>query len=546
MFRRVHRGFLCANRAIPAVENERERKKAVAEAAQRVADGSVPTHKRLFQLKRELGEKYGLHSVLRNSEILEAIPAECREAAIKLLKKRWVRTISGVSPVAIMCNAGCPHGRCAYCPRGDDAAQSYTGMEPAARRAKQNNFDPFAQVKERVAQLEAIGHATEKVELIIMGGTFNALPAGKQDEFVKRALDALNGSESASLSEALKTNETAEHRAVGITFEVRPDWCKQKHVDELLRMGATRVEIGVQTLSDEVYRKVNRGHTVQDVADATRALKDSALKVLYHMMPGLLSDEEKDVAMFGQLFADERFKPDMLKIYPFLVMPGTEMYEWWKRGEIQPYSAQEAARVLAKAAQHIPRYCRVMRVQRDIPADLIAAGIKNSNLRELAETEMRRMGVKCECIRCRELGLKMLKQKIEPDWESVEPGRIDYDASGGKELFLSFDEKTHDALVGFLRLRIPGESKRPEIDCKTAVVRELHVYGEALKLGEKSSDGDVQHKGFGEKLLKKAEETARDEFDKNKLAVIAGAGVKGYYRRLGYADDGVYVSKLLR
>lgn len=520
-----------------------KRAEAAREAARRIVEGRVADAGALIAMKRELGEKFGLEGVLRNSEILEAMGERQRKRHGDLLRKRKVRTISGVAPVAIMCNAGCPHGRCAYCPRGENAAQSYTGKEPAALRAIQNNYDPYLQTKARIEQLEAIGHRTEKCELIIMGGTFNAQPKEAQELFVKRALDAMNGREAGSLQVALKRNETAPHRAVGITFETRPDWCGEKEVDALLSMGATRIELGVQTLSDEVYRKVKRGHTVADVAKAARVCRDSALKVCYHMMPGLLSDEKKDVEMFKKLFSDDRFKPDMLKIYPFLVMPGTEMYEWWKRGEISPYSTEEAARVIAKATRHIPRWCRVMRVQRDIPVYLIAAGVKNSNLRQMIDAELARIGGKCGCIRCRELGLKILKEKIEPDWESVRMNRIDYDAGGGREIFLSFDEVKHDALVGFLRLRMPASPHRPEMDEKTALVRELHVYGGALGIGEEAEGEELQHRGFGERLLAEAERIAHEEFDMQKLLVMAGVGVKEYYRRLGYRDDGAYVSK---
>jgi len=521
------------------------RKRAVAEAVRRVAAGRVADAAELARLKLELGEKYALASVLRNSEIAEAMAAGQREKFRGLLSKRKVRTISGVSPVAIMCNAGCPHGKCAYCPRGENAAQSYTGKEPAALRAIQNNYDPYEQTKARIAQLEAIGHKAEKIELIIMGGTFNAQPKPVQEEFVRRALDAMNGKPSRTLAGALKLNEKAAHRAIGITFETRPDWCKKRQIDELLRMGATRVELGVQTLSDAVYRKVHRGHTVADVAEATRACKDSALKVLYHMMPGLLSDGKKDVAMFRKLFSDERFKPDMLKIYPFMVMPGTEMFEWWKRGEISPYSSEEAAKVIARATRYIPRWCRVMRVQRDIPTYLIAAGVKNSNLREMVDAELRRDGTRCECIRCRELGLMAHKEGIVPDWKSVRLNRTDYDASGGKEIFLSFDEMKHDALAGFLRLRIPHKPHRPEIDGKTALVREMHIYGGTLGIGEGAKGAELQHRGFGERLLAEAERVAKEEFGKGKLLVISGTGAKEYYRKRGYVDDGVYVSKPL-
>lgn len=527
-------------------ENAEARAKALKEAVEGIVSGRVKDEASLKTMKRTVCKKHCVTSMIRNSEILEGIPAGKRsELIVQLLKKRPMRTISGVSPIAIMCNVGCPHGKCAYCPRGENAAQSYTGREPAAMRAIQNNYDAFLQTKSRVEQLESIGHATEKCELIIMGGTFNAQPREKQEFFVKRALDAMNGKDAPDLETALKWNEKAKHRAVGITFETRPDWCKEENLDGFLEMGGTRIELGVQTLDDEVYKRVKRGHTVADVAQATRAAKDSAFKLVYHMMPGLLSNKEKDVRMFKQLFTDERFKPDMLKIYPFMVMPGTEMFEWWKKGEIAPYSTEEAAEVIAEASRHIPRWCRVMRMQRDIPVQLIAEGVKKSNLRQLAEEKMKAAGVECECIRCRELGLKMLKEGVKPDYSKVKLNRVDYAASGGKEIFLSFDEEKLDALVGFVRLRMPGGYHRLEIDDKTALIRELHVYGEALAVGKVTKEKAQQHRRYGEQLLAEAEKIASEEFDKRKMVIISGVGVKEYYRKLGYSDDGPYVSRKL-
>mgnify|MGYP005844371171 CR=1 FL=1 len=520
---------------------------AAKEAAERILAGDVPSAAALRRLKLELCGKHRV-PVLRNSQILLAIPEKRRTREIvRLLRVRGTRTISGVTPIAVMTppKGSCPY-HCTYCPTSDSAPKSYTGMEPSAMRAIQNGYDPFLIVRNRIAHLEAIGHDTSKCELIFQGGTYNARAKEEQELLVKRALDAMNETESASLEQALALNETAPHRAVGITFETRPDWCTEEHVDEFLRMGATRIELGVQTLDEDVLRRVRRGHGVAEVVAATRVLKDSALKVLYHMMPGLHSTAEKDEEYFRTLFSDQRFMPDMLKIYPLLVLPGTEIYEEWKRGEIRPYVAEEAAEVIANASRHIPRWCRVMRINRDIPSTLVAAGVRKSNLRQLVEEAMARKGTKCECIRCREVGIVSLKKGIEPDHSSAELRRIDYTASGGKEIFLSLDEPELDALFGFVRLRIPGNPHRSEIGPGTVLIRELHVYGYAVGIGEKAADSQSQHRGFGERLLSEAERIAREEFGGKKSIVIAGAGAKPYYRRLGYTDDGPYLSKELR
>ncbi|MEM3555398.1 MAG: tRNA uridine(34) 5-carboxymethylaminomethyl modification radical SAM/GNAT enzyme Elp3 [Candidatus Micrarchaeia archaeon] len=517
--------------------------KAGREVAELLLAGKIKNKGELWEAKVKASEKHGVAGVIKNSEIIKWIPAERRKEFAELVRIRAVRTISGVNVIAVMTRGECP-GKCIYCPRGENAPKSYTGREPAAMRAIQNEYDPFKQVVSRVKQLEEIGHRVSKCELIIMGGTFNSMPKEYQEWFVKRCFDAMNGFDSESLEEAKERNENAERRVVGLTIETRPDWAGEREVDELLRYGTTRVELGVQTLDEEVYKKVNRGHGLKEVVEATRVCKDSLLKVLYHMMPGLFSDKESDLRNFRAIFEDERFKPDMLKIYPCLVMEGTELYEMWRRGEFKPYSLEEAADVIAEVMRSIPRYVRVMRVQRDIPSYLIADGVKKSNLRQIVERKLAEQGMRCNCIRCREIGYKIMKEGIEPELESVKLNRIDYDASGGKEIFLSFDEMKHDALVGFLRLRILSEKAHRKELRGAAGVRELHVYGEMLPVGEKRVS-EFQHMGFGERLLEEAERVAREEFDCRKLAVISGVGAREYYFKLGYKRDGVYVSKEL-
>jgi len=519
------------------------RKKAAAQVISAIEREPNPSAKTLFKFKREASEAQRLPGMVSNSEVLAAASPAQRKKLRELLRKAPVRSLSGVCVVAIMAKpAGCV-GKCIYCPGGKKSPKSYTGKEPAARRAEQMGFNAFKQVQHRVSQLEEIGHDPRKCELIVMGGTFNALPPRYQTNFVKRAFDGFNGKTSKTLAEAQKRNEKAARRVVGLTFETRPDYATPERVSQLVDFGATRIELGVQTLSDEVYKKVRRGHSVQDVADATRVCKDSLLKVCYHYMPGLFASAKEDVRMMRQLFTDERFKPDLLKIYPCLVIKGTPLYRLWKKGEFVPYSTEDAAEVIAEAKKHFPPWVRVMRVDRDIPVNLIEAGVDKSNLREIVAKKLAENGGRCRCIRCREAGLQARFGK-NVDWKRVELKRVDFRASGGEEVFLSFEDSANDLLLGFLRLRNPFAPFRPELVGNTAGVRELHVYGEQLPLSVRQL-GAVQHKNLGKKLLAEAERIAGEEWGVDKIAVISGIGVRDYYRKLGYRLDGAFVSKRL-
>ncbi|MCD6279447.1 tRNA uridine(34) 5-carboxymethylaminomethyl modification radical SAM/GNAT enzyme Elp3 [Candidatus Micrarchaeota archaeon] len=499
--------------------------------------------------------KFKLTEGIRNSELLKIARSNIKYEGLKsLLVKRITRTISGVTPVAVMTNSTCPHGRCIYCPRGDKAPQSYTGKEPAALRAEQNHFDPWLQVKARLRQYEETGHPTDKCELIIMGGTFLAQSLRYKYDFIKGCYDAFNDRYTQNLKIAKKMNETARHRIIGLTIETRPDWCKKAHIDEMLTYGATRVELGVQTLRNDIYKRVERGHTIEDVVNATRWLKDSGFKICYHIMPGLMVSKNEDIEMYKQLFTDERFQPDMLKIYPTMVMQGTKLYDMWKKGQYKPYDTNDAVEVISEMYRYIPEYVRVMRVQRDIPTPLITAGVMKSNLRELVEREAESKGIKIKEIRYREIGLSRYKtdknktHKYETN-ENSEP-KIDiitYTASKGREYFISY--KNDDALFGFVRLRIPYMPFRKEITEETGLIRELHVYGyevpiseEARKAGQKELA--AQHKGIGRLLMEKAEQIAVDEGMKY-MIVISGVGVREYYRKLGYSLKGAYMWKRL-
>jgi elongator complex protein 3 len=508
-----------------------------------------PSREDVHRVKTEVCRKYRAPVMPTNSDILRLVSETFLPKIRPLLVDKQVRSLSGVTTVSVMPKPyTCPHGKCTYCPGGPDIGvpRAYTGKEPAARRGFQFHYDPTLQVKSRMAQLRGMGHPLDKVELILIGGTFTFLPITYQEDFIKQCLDTLNGKESATLEEAKANAETAKIRNVGITVETRPDWSRKTHVDHMLTMGVTRVEIGVQTLYDDVYQKIHRDHTVADVVEATQAIRDSALKVGYHMMLGLPGcDETRDLEAFKRIFNDPDFRPDMLKIYPCLVTRGTQLYEEWERGEYKPYSTQQAARLIAEIKRDIPPWVRIMRIQREIPADGISDGVKNGNLRQWVQDELEHRGITCHCIRCREVGQRMMKEGT-PLVPEVTLQRTTYEAAGGTEIFLSYEDPAQDLLVGYLRLRIPGQGPhRPEIkDQASGLIREVHVVGQTIIVGSRSESA-FQHKGYGAKLVAEAERIAREEYDRRKMIVISALGTKNYYSRFDYKHDGPYMSKPL-
>ncbi|MEM3578385.1 MAG: tRNA uridine(34) 5-carboxymethylaminomethyl modification radical SAM/GNAT enzyme Elp3 [Candidatus Bathyarchaeia archaeon] len=511
----------------------------------------LPSQEHVNRVKLRVAAKYKLKRVPSNAEIISALKADEKRRLLPVLRRKATRTISGVTVVAVMTKPyPCPQpSPCAYCPGGPPfgVPQSYTGFEPAAMRGLQHEFDPYGQVKSRIEQLRAIGHSVDKVELIVMGGTFPATPVDYQHWFVKRCLDAITEKESATLEEAKKNAETSKIRNVGITVETRPDWAKEKHVDHMLDMGVTRVELGVQNPSDEIYGLVGRTHSVADVVEATRIAKDAGFKIVYHMMPGLPgSDFGRDLEAFRMIFENSAFKPDMIKIYPCLVLKGTKAYEWFLRGDYKPYSNEEAADLIVEVKRIIPPWVRIMRVQRDIPAPLIVAGVNRSNLRQLVQQRLKERGVRCRCIRCREVGHRLLAEGVKPDMECVEIRNTRYEASEGTEIFISAEDVENDVLIGYLRLRVPSaKAHRPEVKEKPcAIVRELHVYGPLVPVGKRLPKA-WQHKGFGAVLLSEAERVAREDYGLEKILVISALGTKRYYMRFGYAYDGPYVAKAL-
>ncbi|MFW9954600.1 MAG: tRNA uridine(34) 5-carboxymethylaminomethyl modification radical SAM/GNAT enzyme Elp3 [Candidatus Thorarchaeota archaeon] len=517
-----------------------------------ILESEVPVDKKIVnQIKNRVCAKYRRAKTPSNADILQASIPEEEEILRPILQKRPVRTVSGVAVVAVMTKPhACPHGKCAYCPGGPDLGvpQSYTGHEPATMRGIQNDFNPFAQVRNRLNQLKTIGHNISKTELIVMGGDWCSKDSEYRNDFVKGCFDAMNDSSSTTLHEALHRNETSQIRNVGLTFETRPDWVTEESIDDMLRMGATRVELGVQTLSDEVLEKVRRGHGVEATSRATKLLRDSGLKVCYHMMPGLPSTTpEEDLQHFRTLFTDSRFQPDMLKIYPTIVVKNTLLYEWWLNGSYTPYNTDQIVDLISRAVNNMPEYVRIQRMQRDIPLHQIEAGLNRGNLRELVHAEMKRRALRDSTIRFREIGHYQMRTGLDPDPAEIQLVRRDYEASDGTETFLSFENPSIDVIFGFLRLRLPSEdAHRPEISGQPcAVIRELRVYGPVVGIGERDLDA-WQHLGLGEQLLQAAQELSHTEYSVNRILVNSAIGVKEYYRNLGFKDEGLYLAKTLR
>ncbi len=410
-------------------------------------------------------------------------------------------------------------------------------------RAIKCGYDAQKQVELRLRILSEMGHPTDKVELIVMGGTFLAYPEDYQYQFIKDCYDALNGVESANLEEAKRLNETSKHRCVGLCIETRPDWCRQEEVDRMLDFGTTRVELGVQTIDDRIYQLVGRGHRVRDVVDATALLKQYGFKVHYHWMPGLPgSTPEQDLELSARLFDDAHFKPDGLKLYPTMVVAGTELERWYLDGRYQPYDDDTMVNLVASIKAIVPKYVRISRVLRDIPAKFIVAGLKDS-LRAVVKKRMEKQGFYCHCIRCREYG-----HRAQDGWEIGRPQliRMDYDASEGREIFLTFEDE-RETLFGLLRMRfqekhVPGLGQK---NGSLALVRELHVFGPEVALGRRNMAA-AQHKGLGRLLLLEAERIATQEFSVPLIAILSGVGAREYYRSdLGYSFKAGYMVKKL-
>jgi elongator complex protein 3 len=415
----------------------------------------------LNSLKTRIAAKYGLETSPRLVDIIAAVPMNYRKSLVPKLLAKPIRTASGIAVVAVMCKPHrCPHinmtgNICVYCPGGPDSdfeysTQSYTGYEPTSMRAIRARYDPYLQTRHRVDQLKQLGHSVDKVEFIVMGGTFMSLPEEYRDYFIRNLHDALSGHKSSSVEEAVKYSERSNTKCIGITIETRPDYCLQKHLSDMLKYGCTRLEIGVQSVYEDVARDTNRGHTVKAVCETFNLAKDAGYKVVAHMMPDLPNvDLERDIEQFIEFFENPNFRADGLKIYPTLVIRGTGLYELWKTGRYKSYPPSVLVDLIANILALVPPWTRVYRVQRDIPMPLVSSGVEHGNLRELALQRMKDLGLKCRDVRTREVGITEIHEKVRPN--DVELIRRDYYANGGWETFLSYEDPEQDILIGLLR-----------------------------------------------------------------------------------------------
>ncbi|MFP4118170.1 MAG: tRNA uridine(34) 5-carboxymethylaminomethyl modification radical SAM/GNAT enzyme Elp3 [Candidatus Woesearchaeota archaeon] len=550
-----------------------------------------PSKEQVMKEKSRLSRQYHLARLPTDIEILLHAGSDELDLVRPYLQTKPSRTSSGVAVVATMTEPfECPHGACIYCPGGPsstfgDTPRSYTGKEPSTMRGMRNDYDPYRIIFNRLEQYIVMGQNADKVDQIIMGGTFCALPEEYQREYIyysfkayndfsreffpegkldmekfkrffelpgdiynqergeriKKKVLALKKGGIRTLEEEHAENEKSHVRCIGLTIETKPDWGLKEHGLKMLELGATRIEIGVQTVYDDILESVNRGHNIEDTKRSIGELRDLGFKLNFHMMPGLPDvdgkriSKEKDIESLRIMFDDEDFRPDMLKIYPTLVMPGTQLDKMYKDGTYRPLDTEEAADIIAEAHRFIPEYCRVMRVQRDIPTNVTSTAEGRTNLRQYVMKLAEERGIGLRDIRSREI--KQVVSDEEPEIVVRE-----YGASDGKEFFISMELPKSDKILGFVRLRFPHRSLHPVIEEDSALIRELHVYGSAVAIGKQEEK--VQHKGLGRRLMEKAERIA-SENDKKKMVVISGVGVRGYYRKLGYGLEKPYMVKRL-
>ncbi|KAF2314150.1 hypothetical protein GH714_023732 [Hevea brasiliensis] len=509
----------------------------------------------LNAIKSAACRKYGLARAPKLVEMIAALPVRPRIATSEAprqagshrlwncCRRRHVETAS----VPAYCNNGKYLRLLSWGPDSDFeySTQSYTGYEPTSMRAIRARYNPYVQARSRIDQLKRLGHSVDKVEFILMGGTFMSLPADYRDYFIRNLHDALSGHTSANVEEAVAYSEHSATKCIGMTIETRPDYCLGPHLRQMLSYGCTRLEIGVQSTYEDVARDTNRGHTVAAVADCFCLAKDAGFKVVAHMMPDLPNvGVERDLESFREFFESPSFRADGLKIYPTLVIRGTGLYELWKTGRYRNYPPEQLVDIVARILAMVPPWTRVYRVQRDIPMPLVTSGVEKGNLRELALARMDDLGLKCRDVRTREAGIQDIHHKIKP--EEVELIRRDYTANEGWETFLSYEDTRQDILVGLLRLRKCGRNVTcPELMGNCSIVRELHVYGTAVPVHGRDAD-KLQHQGYGTLLMEEAERIARREHRSTKIAVISGVGTRHYYRKLGYELEGpIWLNVLL-
>ncbi len=513
---------------------------AIEQLVYRAIDRGVTDVKQLKKLKGEIAKEFGI-GMVPNSSIVSKYSQLINEGALErddalwtLFSKRNIRNLSGVAVITVLTKPYFCPGRCVYCPTEARMPKSYLANEPGAARALRNEFDPYRQVKSRLESLKANGHSTDKCELIVLGGTWTVYPKDYQEEFLKKCFDAFNEEDSDNWEEAKTKNETGPHRVIGLTLETRPDHIDEEEVRRLRRLGCTRVQLGVQTTDQKVLDLIKRDQKNEDVISATRLCKEAGLKISHHYMQGLPGATVKsDLQTIKDAFETPDFQPDHVKIYPTVVVKTSVLYRWWKEGKYVPYTHEELLGLLLEIKKRVPEWVRIERMIRDIPGESILAGNKVTNLRQM----MHDKGVECKCIRCRE------PYKREVTSDKVEIVDRVYEASGGEEHFISYESPDRQTIYAFTRLRFQ-EVKNHHIPVlqDAALIREIHTYGKLKPID--GGEGGVQHIGLGRRLLKHAEELAREKGYK-KIVVIAGIGVREYFRKNGYELEDEYMVKVL-
>lgn len=509
-----------------------------------IKEADDPSPEEVVQIIRRY--PYDKKQIFNKNQLVKAYRQFCADGELKFeretlrkLQRKPIRTISGVAPVTVLTEPGpCP-GECIFCPEVCGQPKSYLPDEPGAARAASMDFDPFLQTAGRISTFETLGHTAEKVELLILGGSWSAYPNEYQEWFIRRCLDAMNGKDSNSLAQAQHLNERALHRNVGLVIETRPDMITPDHARHLRRLGVTKVQIGVQSLDDEILALNKRGHTLEQTRKAFQYLRLAGFKITAHWMPNLFGATlESDWVDFSRLWNDPALQPDEIKIYPTALLEDTELYQLWQQGNYTPYPEEELIDLVADCKAMVPPYCRVNRVMRDIPAGNIVAGSTKSNLRQLAQDRLKKQGRHCQCIRCSEIR----NQSVTMD--DLQMDQIQYSTDVSTEYFMRFitnDQK----LTGFLRLSLPNKHIPPIIEelSGCAMIREVHVYGPALALS-KASRGEAQHLGLGSDLINKAYVIARSA-NFTKIAVISAIGTRDYYRKHGFKLGELYMIKSL-
>ena len=524
-------------------------------------------------------EKWGQHSLnkilrkfkksdaqlYRNDELVkmfENVKKDFSKKNISLIEKRIrlkpTRTNSGVSVVTVMMMPYYCPGNCIFCPNDRSMPKSYIASEPGSQRASKMKFDPYAQVFNRLIALKNVGHNIEKVELIVLGGTFSAYSGEYKIWFIKEMFRALNdmkksskeyieprdsGFEISSFEELEKEqikNEKAYCRNVGLVLETRPDFLSNGELIYLRRLGATKIQIGIQSLSEKVLRENETGRSVEDTKRAFELLRLFGFKIHGHWMPNLyLSTPKEDIRGYKELFTTP-YHPDEMKIYPTSVIPNTELFDLYKKGKYKPYTEETLVEVVSECIASTPRYCRLSRVIRDIPSQEIVAGNKKTNLRQIVEKYLREKGIEPEDIRSREIKGEEVKR------EDIVLEKIEYSTSTSREVFLSYNVKSEDKICGFLRLSLPKKSiskKHPlEELSNSSIIREVHVYGKVVGIDKESKEGESQHLGLGKELVLLAEGISKKKGFK-KISVISAIGTREYYKKLGYKRDDLYMFK---